>query len=108
MIESSTGSIFQISFMATKTSSIAPFSFTSINRFVRCGKAIAWQKHVPKTDRAYIEQPTLYNLKEDIGETTNVAKDHPEIVERLTKQLEFAKQDIGYHHVVGENSRRKQ
>ena len=66
-----------------------------------------WQKHVPKADRPYIEEPTLYNLTEDIGETTNVAKDHPEIVEKLMKQLEFAKQDIGYHGVIGENSRCK-
>ena len=49
----------------------------------------------------------IYNLTEDVGETTNVAKDHPEIVEKLMKQLEFAKQDIGYHGVIGENSRRK-
>ena len=66
-----------------------------------------WQKHVPKSDRPYIEEPTLYNLTEDIGETTNVAKDHPEIVEKLMKQLEYAKKDIGYHGVIGENSRRK-
>ena len=66
-----------------------------------------WQKHVPKKDRAYITEPTLYNLKTDIGETTNVAKDNPKIVEKLLKQIEFAKRDIGYHDVVGENSRRK-
>ena len=66
-----------------------------------------WQSHVPQQDRPYIEEPTLYNLKDDIGETTNVAQDHPEVVEQLMKQLDFAKQDIGYHHVIGENSRRK-
>ena len=66
-----------------------------------------WQTHVPKADRAYLEELTLYNLKEDIGETTNVAQAHPEIVEKLLKQLDFAKQDIGRHDQVGENSRRK-
>lgn len=65
-----------------------------------------WQRHVPKKDRPYIEEPTLYNLKDDIGETTNVAKEHPEIVEKLTKQLDYAKRDIGYHDTIGENSRR--
>ena len=66
-----------------------------------------WRSHVPKADRAFIEQPTLYNLKEDIGETTNVAAEHPEVVKQLTKQLDFAKRDIGYHSQIGENSRRK-
>jgi len=65
-----------------------------------------WLPHVPEGDRPYIEELTLYDLKNDIGETTNVAKDHPEIVAKLTKQLEFAKRDIGYHDVIGENSRR--
>lgn len=68
----------------------------------------SWQAHVPAEDRAYIEELTLYNLKEDIGETTNVAKQHPEIVTSLLKQLEWAKKDIGYHNVIGENSRRGQ
>ena len=66
-----------------------------------------WQRHVPKKDRAYIEEPTLYNLKDDIGETTNVAAKNPEVVQRLMKQLDYAKRDIGYHHIIGENSRRK-
>ncbi len=32
-----------------------------------------------------IEGPFLANIAEDVGETTNVAADHPDIVERLTK-----------------------
>ena len=66
-----------------------------------------WQAHVPPKDRPYIEAPTLYNLSDDIGETTNVASNHPEIVERLLKQLDFAKRDLGYHDSIGENSRRR-
>jgi len=62
---------------------------------------------VPEKDRQYITEITLYNLKEDIGETTNVANKHPGTVEKLVKLLEFAKKDIGYHSVIGENSRRK-
>ncbi|MDQ8208250.1 sulfatase [Coraliomargarita sp. SDUM461003] len=65
-----------------------------------------WQSHVPPQDRAYITELTLYNLKDDIGETTNVAIQHPEVVERLLQQLDFAKRDIGTHDVIGENSRR--
>lgn len=66
-----------------------------------------WQSHVPEHDRPYLTEPALYNLKEDIGETSNVAKEHPEIVQQLMKQIHFAKKDIGYHDVIGENSRRK-
>ncbi|MGD9420494.1 MAG: sulfatase-like hydrolase/transferase [Verrucomicrobiota bacterium JB025] len=66
-----------------------------------------WQSHVPPADRPYIEELTLYNLKDDIGETTNVAKAHPEIVDQLMKQIVFAKHDIGYHDVKGRNTRRK-
>jgi arylsulfatase A-like enzyme len=66
-----------------------------------------WQTHVPPEDRPYIEELTLYNLKKDIGETTNVAKDHPEIVAELMKQLDFAKKDIGCHNEIGANARRK-
>ena len=67
-----------------------------------------WQNHVPPQDRPYIGELTLYNLKEDIGETTNIAKEHPEIVEQLLAQIDHAKKDIGYHDVIGQNSRRKQ
>ncbi|MCM2372841.1 sulfatase family protein [Aporhodopirellula aestuarii] len=73
----------------------------------RTKEGTTWQAHVPEQDRPYIEEPTLYNLDEDIGESTNVAKTHPEVVEELMNQLEFAKQDIGYHDQIGENSRRR-
>ena len=32
--------------------------------------------------------PQLYNLKQDLGETNNLAKSNPEVVERLTKLLQ--------------------
>lgn len=65
-----------------------------------------WARHVAPEDRAFLSEIALYNLKEDIGETKNVAAEHPEIVEKLMKHLDFAKKDIGYHGVFGENSRR--
>lgn len=65
-----------------------------------------WQSHVPASDRPYIEVPTLYNLKDDVGETRNVAQGHPEIVDQLMKKLDFAKRDIGYHDQIGAHSRR--
>jgi arylsulfatase A-like enzyme len=41
-----------------------------------------------------IEQ-SLYNLDEDVGETTNVARQHPDVVERLLKLAEEARADLG-------------
>lgn len=64
-----------------------------------------WQPHVPEKDRPYIEELTLYNLNQDIGETTNVAKENPEIVKQLLKLIDFAKSDLGYHNQIGNNSR---
>jgi len=37
----------------------------------------------------------LYNLTSDIGETQNVAAAHPDVVERLNKQLDAARADLG-------------
>jgi arylsulfatase A-like enzyme len=39
--------------------------------------------------------PTLYDLERDIGETTNVAERHPEVVRRLTALAEKAREDLG-------------
>ncbi|TWU39975.1 Arylsulfatase [Novipirellula aureliae] len=52
-----------------------------------------WKYHkkelfkVKKTARN-TQQPTLYNLKDDIGEANNVIAEHPEIAERLAKALD--------------------
>lgn len=73
----------------------------------RTNEGKTWQTHVPKKDRPYIEEPTLYDLDADISESTNVAESHPVVVENLMKTIEFAKQDIGYQNQIGENSRRR-
>jgi arylsulfatase A len=52
-----------------------------------------WKYHsrelfkVKETRRSH-KGPTLYNLKEDIGESNNLIEEHPEIAERLAKMLE--------------------
>jgi arylsulfatase A len=37
----------------------------------------------------------LYNLATDIGETKNVAKENPKVIDRLMKHIESARQDLG-------------
>ncbi len=37
----------------------------------------------------------LYDLKNDVGETTNVAEQHPDVVARLQKIAEEAREDLG-------------
>jgi len=42
-----------------------------------------------------IRSGTLYNLEEDIGETTDVAAIHPEIVSKLQALAETSREDLG-------------
>ena len=39
-------------------------------------------------------EPLLYNLKEDIAETNNLASQHPEMVENMLKKLEAWSEDV--------------
>lgn len=64
-----------------------------------------WQRFYREGDYLEVTEPLLYNLDNDIGETTNVAKAHPEVVERLMQYIEFARKDIGDGDRVGENAR---
>ncbi len=49
----------------------------------------------------------LYNLAEDIGETTNVYERHPEIVAELLKKIEACREDMGdaFTGTEGKNNR---
>ncbi|MFQ5808025.1 MAG: sulfatase [Armatimonadota bacterium] len=54
---------------------------------VRSGR---WKLHVRKRgakDPAEAGLPELYDLRTDIGETTNVAAEHPKLVKRLQKRI---------------------
>jgi hypothetical protein len=47
----------------------------------------------------------LYDLKADIGETTNVMADHPDVVKRLLALAEKARDDLGDVGREGKNQR---
>jgi uncharacterized OB-fold protein len=75
---------------------------------VRSGK---WKLHFPHEYRTLAGEPgrdgqagkyvnrntdlALYDLENDVGEKANVAHDHPDIVERLMKLAEAARDDLG-------------
>ena len=51
-----------------------------------------WKLHIRKDDQEIGE---LYNLETDIGETSNVFGQHPEIVRDLMAKIDACRQDIG-------------
>jgi arylsulfatase A-like enzyme len=76
---------------------------------VRSGK---WKLHFPHTYRTLGGKPggkdgkpvdtkeartdlALYDLDADVGETTNVAKENPDVVARLKKLADVAREDLG-------------
>ena len=50
-------------------------------KLVLCPGSGGWSK-------GQTDNPQLYDMSQDVGEKTNLAKDHPEIVQRLTEKLE--------------------
>ncbi len=52
-----------------------------------------WKLHVGHR-RRQLSEPELYNLREDPGELNNIASAHPEVVDRLRKQIEAFQADI--------------
>ena len=52
-----------------------------------------------------IKLPQLFNLEQDLGETTDVAEEHPDVVERLTKLADRARADLGDGNQAGKNQR---
>jgi arylsulfatase A len=82
-----------ISIWQGKKKAVTPydyFFYVSDGQAVRSG---AWKYHkklrytTTKKDKM-IEAPALYNLKEDVGETTNLITKEPEIAARLAAALE--------------------
>lgn len=61
--------------------------------------------HIAAADRVAFENPFLIDLQSDIGETTNVAAEHPEVVERLLGLAARMRDDLGDYDRVGRNMR---
>ncbi|AWW32730.1 N-acetylgalactosamine-6-sulfatase [Echinicola strongylocentroti] len=64
-----------------------------------------WPVHIAPEDRVLFTKHVLYDLENDIGETTDVSAQNPEIVEELNQLLDWAKKDIGDYEKRGENAR---
>ncbi|MCK5172168.1 MAG: sulfatase-like hydrolase/transferase, partial [Planctomycetes bacterium] len=59
-----------------------------------------WARHIDE-----VSEVQLYDLKNDISETTNVAGKHPAIVKRLMALSEKARTDIGDCDRIGKEAR---
>jgi len=84
---------------ATATSPYDAFYYYSRNGPVEAIREGDWKLHVAKSRGWNAAQQgdfpvSLFNLSDDVGETTNVAADHPEVVERLRRKLEQFDADL--------------
>jgi arylsulfatase len=52
-----------------------------------------------------VDELSLYNLDADIGETTNVAAQHPDVLARLRQLAHEARMDLGDHDHTGAGAR---
>ena len=66
---------------------------------------LAKNNHIAAADDISNETPLLFDLDADLGETTDVADKHAEVVARLTELAEMARSDIGDYNRVGDGAR---
>ncbi|WP_228714638.1 sulfatase family protein [Posidoniimonas corsicana] len=62
-------------------------------------------KHIASGDRIGFDSPFLVDLKHDLGETTNVAGEHPGVTRRLLALAQAMRDDLGDYDHVGEHMR---
>lgn len=80
-----------------------PERFLYWEQYPRVGISMALRKGPWKIIRDQLGQPwRLYNLKEDLGETTDLAEKHPDIVAALSRLAEEAHVPSPYWPVYGE------
>lgn len=95
------------------TSPYEAFYYYHMDRLqaVRAGK---WKLHLPRPgfesngsarDVRDHSRYLLYDLEADIGETRNVADEHPDVVERLQQYAQRARDDLGDGDEAGANQR---
>ncbi|WP_149495841.1 sulfatase family protein [Roseiconus lacunae] len=61
--------------------------------------------HIAPKDRIGFEEPFLVDLENDLGETTNLAAENPQVVDRLLGLAETMRKDLGDYDRVGNNMR---
>ncbi len=61
--------------------------------------------HIAPADRIGFEKPFLVDLESDIGETTDLSEQNPQVVERLLALAEAMRNDLGDYDRVGKNMR---
>ncbi len=61
--------------------------------------------HIAPADRIGFDSPFLVDLERDPDETTNVAGDHPAVVQALLKLADEMRSDLGDYNHVGKNMR---
>lgn len=66
-----------------------------------------WKLIVKEPYKPHFKNPLLFNLDDDIGETKNIAAEHPKVVERLLALAQKARQDLGDKsmNIIGKNCR---
>ena len=69
------------------------------------GPAILVQETKPEKGFVTLEEPRLFNLKNDVGEKQNVADQNPDVVARLQKQAETIRAELGDVRVTGSDQR---
>ena len=61
--------------------------------------------HIAPMDRIGFPEPFLVDLEKDLAETTNVAAENPQVVQRLLGLAEAMRDDLGDYDRVGKNMR---
>lgn len=64
-----------------------------------------WRRYSKPEDVFDIEKPLLFDLENDIGETTDIASSNPEVVAKLLAHAEHGREDIGDIDRIGRNAR---
>ena len=62
-------------------------------------------RHIAPVDRVGFGKPFLVDLDKDLGETTNVAEQHPDVVKKLLGLAQNMRNDLGDFDRVGKNMR---